>query len=70
MLRFPQEQIQIQNFYILSIKEIRYCKELEVESENLGSRESWTLICEKALANSFNLPICSDIIKEARLDDV
>lgn len=47
-----------------------YCKELELESENLGSTESWTLICEKALANSFNLSICSDIIKEASLDDV
>lgn len=47
-----------------------YYKELELESENLGSTESWTLICEKALANSFNLSICSDIIKEASLDDV
>lgn len=47
-----------------------YCKELELQSENLSSRESWTLICEKALANSLNLSICSDITKEARLDDV
>lgn len=47
-----------------------YRKEPELESENLGSQEACPLICEKALAKSFNLSIGSDTIKEVRPDDL
>lgn len=46
------------------------CKERELGSENLAYKEAWVFICKLALAKSFSLSLCPDMITEVRRDDL